>query len=214
MTPCLPDKITSIGLDIGSVNCGHVVINVWGDVVDAIYGNDVQLNVKPVGGSGCSVPGGIRATSGVRIEFVDSMVGILEPNVKAGSIIGIEGFTNQPRSFTAFSIGEMGGYVRVWAYKSKAEHVIVIPPMFLNSLCGANRRGLTSEQRKKIIGAYLQEHCCLKSENEHVVDAFGYAWIASLALLFKRGFEKCVRKHLGRKTHIIEKLQDVKHWLK
>ena len=216
--PCLPDKITSIGLDIGSVNCGLGVINVWiSSTVSVVGGAGAvtdSLNIECVGGGGYSVPDGIRATSGVRIELVDSMIDVLEPNVEVGSIIGIEGFTNQPRSFTAFSVGEMGGYVRHWAYKSKAKYAITIPPMFLNSLCGAGRRGLTHKQRKETIGNYLEEHCGLRGDNEHETDALGFAWIAGLVLLFKQGREKCVRYHLGRKIHIIEKLQDLKYWLK
>ena len=97
--PCLPDKITSIGLDIGSVNCGIAVINIWTDTTIQVEGGagsvTDSLNIECVGGGGYSVPGGIRATSGARIELVDSMIGVLEPNVEVGSIIGIEGFTNQ-----------------------------------------------------------------------------------------------------------------------
>ena len=215
--PCLPDKVTSIGLDIGSVNCGLGVIDVWSSstvLSERLAFCKGQLDVKGVGGCGRSVSGGIKATSGVRIEFIDSMIDILEPNVETGSIIGIEGFTNQPRSFTAFSVGEMGGYVRYWAYKSKAKHAIIIPPMFLNSLCGAGKRGLTHKQRKELISNYLQEHCELRGDNEHETDALGYAWIAGLVLLFREGHEQCIRYHLGRKIHIIEKLQDVKYWLK
>ena len=206
--PCLPDKITAVGLDIGSVNCGMGIINVWE------WDGSAQLNTENVGGGSYSVPGGIKATSGARIEFVGSMIDTIEPNVDAGSIIGIEGFTNQSRSFTAFSIGEMGGYFRYWAYKSNAKHVIIIPPIFLNSLCGAGKRGLTHAQRKKIIGDYLEKYYGLRGGSEHETDALGFAWIASLAVLFKEGFEECIRYHLGRKVFIIERLQDVKYWLK
>ena len=203
--PCSLGKITSLGLDIGSVNCGLGIIRVWGDA------DSMQLNIESSGHVTRKVPGGVSATSVARIKLVDSMAAYCRD--EAVDIAGVEGFTNQPRSFTAFSIGEMGGYVRSWIYRSDIKHAVIIPPVYLNTLCGAGGRGLKPAQRKYIIGHYLEHHCGLKGDSEHEMDALGFAWIACLVLIFRNGGSDLVRHCLGDKIRLIQNLQHLKYWL-
>ena len=205
MTSCSRDRVTAVGLDIGSVNCGLGVIEAWGH-------GSCGISIEELGQYTCKVPDGVKATSAQRLHEVECMMNY--PNEDFVTIVGIEGYTNQSRSFTSFSIGEMGGYVRKIVYDSKITYAVIIPPIFLNSLCGAGGRGLSHSKRKRIIADYLKLYCCLQGDNEHTTDALGYAWLAYLALIWRWGYPNLVKDFLPGSASLIASLQDKKHWLK
>ena len=206
------NSTVAMGLDVGSVNCGRGVIKVWPD------DNHTEFNISMIEALSGKVPYGIKADPIDRIKFIEGYLQLRGVVAHTLTILGIEGFTNQQKSFTSFSTGEMGGYVRYASYYSdRVPNIVIIPPMFLNAFCGANKRGTKQSERKKIIKKYLQEHCSLEDSNEHATDALGFAWLAYLAYTYKGGYElsrTLIKKCVGRKIHIIEKLQDDKYWLK
>lgn len=198
------------GADIGSVNCGAATIG----VKCKLAGFDV---LGCTHASYIKVDGGIHATLTRRILAASK----LTDNFNKPAVIGIEEFTMQRSSYTAFSIGEMNGYVRLMASR-KADSLVLIPPSTLNSLCGCLKKDKRPDRKlrvqefvEKLIGEFDYRNVMFesnKAEIEQQADAIGYAYCAWLALLVKTQKRAWVSEAVGNKIKLFDKFLDEKYW--
>lgn len=191
------------GLDIGSVNCAAAIIGVGGHEQPPY-----DLEVRMEDSLYVAVANGIKSTPRNKADGALKLVGLLDR--REVLLAGVEDFTNQPASFTAFSIGEMNGYVRNQLMLMGMEAVLVAPSL-LNALCGANKKRMKRDDRKVAIRTYLVEHCDFNvtggtsKEREQRIDAFGYAWMAFWCMQAKLGKWELVSKYLGSKTSLFHR---------
>jgi len=147
-----------IGLDLSLCNTGWVVLNNLGVVVDF----------------GTITPKKLRMAN--RLYYImcniKKILKVYKPDVAI-----IEGYAYSPNANMAFSIGELGGVIKVILYVNKIQYIIAAPKTVKKFFTG------NGNASKDLMKKYAKKDWNNEFNTEHEVDAYAMALLGHFAVV-------------------------------